>query len=580
MVRWDDAVEAAHRLRNQCFDAAGARYLDTLTQRDRQAAEPWALVLYAVASETSQAPSAVTATQLRYRADASDEDFSAWLLARLQAAGHIVHAPRKPPTSSGMSFLSEEQAHDADLFSAITILQTVNYASSDRADDPVALRWRMLSPVYVETIPTTEGITVGSQPSSSLWSTRTEMIGMLDPLLILQRGGWPIGTRVRTTGVPHYISPTGALPAEIKVSGDRAVIHAPVWTLDHDRHVLTDGPPLGYELAYRDLETGGPSHHHRGGPVSPDHLLFDTGAWPDGHAPVPYRPSPAAPTAPPPAAPPQRDMDSSPAPLRRAMAAEDHARQGALQRLWELRDRELTQVGDTTPLRLAERMVAGAVPAPAPPQPYRHLRDLEQFSPGKARSELLDWLPHVVHWWTTAKQRACLDGFHADTTITEARAFLHDEGFVEALDVHGNATSDTPSGDVQLLLFNADQGMLAELWAPSFRELPPHIEHIRIVYQVEAIDPEMLIVSGTRHFEAGGIQTGDLTEKIQLAGAGSLRVQLAALRAFARPVLPWRTHPRIYLGHDGTPPTEVRRILQSLPQHIHDTLGPHLLPPE
>jgi hypothetical protein len=60
----------------------------------------------------------------------------------------------------------------------------------------------------------TDGTIVTEPPDCQLWQRRLPMIEELDALLVLDRGGWQTGTRVRTHGVPPAITVLGRLAAE------------------------------------------------------------------------------------------------------------------------------------------------------------------------------------------------------------------------------------------------------------------------------------------------------------------------------------------------------------------------------
>jgi hypothetical protein len=75
------------------------------------------------------------------------------------------------------------------------------------------------------------------------------------------------------------------------------------------------------------------------------------------------------------------------------------------------------------------------------------------------------------------------------------------------------------------------------------------------------------------------IMVGGITLKLakpHRVSGPSLRVSLATLRATTRPVIPWYGPPFVHLGRDDVPPQHTRDVLQRLPEHVHELLGPHL----
>ena len=516
-------------------------------------------------------------------------------------------------------------------------------------DDPVAACWHKDTWMEAETLEHSDGTKIRLPPSCKLWEQRPTMIELLDEVLIQDRGGWMSGIRVRTHGIPPYTSTLGATAVEAGVFPDRAVVSAPHWTLDHDRHTLASGPPAGYWLRYRVRTTGLPADDSVG-PVEAGQLTLDLDPHhaPEGLAPAP-EPCPPTVTAPLPASP---NSERQPAPndasagkdpddsfqqdlmdsgLNRPAThdtpADPHERHraNALARLWQLRDNELFRAGDSSPARIAERIVGDRFyPDPPHPPNSRELAEREQadafaqryrpvrWAPeypdrqlitGERREWLLQWLPEVVAPWTTWKQKTVLDGFTGDTTLTQVREFMAREGFTEVCDVHGNAgpppqpqrpivdflpqqpgqQEDSPArpGDVNLVLLSTE-GFLATIHAPDNFGQGARPESVHVSYNVATVDRELFDAGDSSshhvrddHDRLTNIRYGTLQNQVGRSG-GSLRVGLAVLRAFATPIIPW-THPvRLHVGRDGAPRDHLRQVIAGLPDRLHDLLGPQL----
>lgn len=593
----------------------------------------WALPIYALAGSHERGVAGVGFDQLRYRL-ADRDRYLTWLCARLQGMGHNVHPPTRPDVYPSPSIPLDDDGLDVE--------EQVQRIRARLRDDPVAEHWRQTTRMTRQDFEHSDGTTVTFPPSCRLWDQRPTMIQLLDQVLVLERGGWMAGIRVRTHGIPPYVSALGRSAVEAGVFGDRAVVEAPQWRLDHDRHTLAPGPPSGYWLRYRVRETGLPGSDSVG-PVAPAHLTLDLEPQ-DAPDPAPH---PVTATAPPPQPPESEttapvveavseDEDDEFAreltarglrPASDAEPADPHERHraAALARLWELRDAELRGAGDSTPERIAERIVGDSI-YPKPPHPpnsrelasreqmdaFPHRRRPVRWAPGcpdrqlvtgERREWLLQWLPEVVAPWTTSRQHTVLDGFTGGTTLAHVRDFMAREGFTEICDVHANAgpppqpgpafgfhptspgsqgedSSPAGPGDVDLVLVSTE-GFLATLHAPDDGD-GPRPWQIRVSFNVATLDQEMFSAGvyayaymRDEHDRLTNGRYGTLHTQVGLP-SGSLRVQLAALRAFATPVTPW-THPvRLHIGRDSTTRDQLRQVITGLPDSVHTLLGPQL----
>jgi hypothetical protein len=452
-------------------------------------------------------------------------------------------------------------------------------------------------------------------PNCLLWEWRAAVIPQLDAVLVLERGGWPNGARVRTRGIPQYINGSGKLASEIGVSGDRAVIAAPVWHLDDIRAVIADGPPGNYELHYRELPTGLPSWT-RSRPIAAQHLVEDTAPFPD--------PDPLAAIAA--SAAQSTSVDTVPqrastenanpstaqqhvvdelasmldAPFRPALGpnwhrnmanTDDPHRVAAIRRLWELRDRELLFSGDSRPDRVLERTqrlrdqekppyaadVAKAEYSTDRVQQGRASLGLtdQHLVSGKPRELLSQWLEAMAH--CTPRQLEVMDGLKERCSVDDVRSLLASEGFTEV------ATLNGIGGDAYLdvVAVQPDMGWLAitQAW-----ELRPQCT--RVYFNVELVDADILRLTAWRQAwnefvdKAGrhpDIRVGDIYVPHHITDWSSLRVELAALRAFGRSIAPWVESPAVHLGADGAPANIQREALAALPSAVHSLLGPCLL---
>lgn len=572
---WDAALEEGGR-----WLFLAGRLTGQHSSWDQRQRSLWALVLYVVAGESGQPAAAVSSAQLRYRAEAEPDRYMMWLCAQLQRMGHAV-SHLLPPKAMPASNTADGDHGDVDYLRG-TITRSLRQIRADGGPDPVALVWNAASRITQSTSETIDGTFIADPLGCPLWKHREQMIVCLDADLVIRRGGWPRGARVRTVALVHYLAKDGSTAAEDGVFTDRAEIGAPTWDFDHDRRTVTDGPPVGYMLRYRSTKDGLPGFGSDVGPVAPEHLVVDLdGMDPQSAASQPHR----------------RPTTTAPAVLAGGDVVDivpRAQRDAAMTRLWKLRERDLS-TKETTPRRLAERLIAGTIPEPPPPLTMRQLaeEDLDEqrmrldpltglstptlplrrhLVSGHRREILLDWLPHVTRWWTTQRQRDALDGLTTD--IDSARALLADEGFEPIPNL-----PTLHDGDIDELLLHPHQGWLAAIHAPRpFAEHQPRsLGHVEVWCNALALDLDIAI-AGTSELSYSWItepRTDVLHGKLRAAPGygGSLRVQLAVLRAVTSPVLPWAYPVHLQLGRDGTPATRVREIVDALPTYVHDCLG-------
>jgi hypothetical protein len=200
---------------------------------------------------------------------------------------------------------------------------------------------------------------------------------------------------------------------------------------------------------------------------------------------------------------------------------------------------------------------------------------------GDARQEMGNWLDSVAGYWATREQMSVLDGWGTPATGDDACRILAGEGFREVLAV------DRPgqSPGTVVIMVSAD-GLLASVLTRDWDGVD-RVDHVRVAYNVIATDLRMLIhgvhgssqvmVKVDEHPHQWGQPRMVRVGTVEMAprNGGSLRVQLAALRAFGQPFVPWRHrvwHP--VAVPDGCPDT--RRIIAALPDEFHRMFGPHL----
>jgi hypothetical protein len=604
----------------------------------------WALPLYALAGERECLPGEVEAAWLRYRWD-DRQTYLWWLCSQLQRMGHRVSAPLQLDGPAGPGSREPDDHPD-------TTIAAVHGHVLDQ-DDPVVWCWALGSMISSERVEVSDGTIVTMLPSCRLWKWLPEQRTAIDDLLIIERGGWPRGTRVHTRGVPPYASSLGATAAEAGVHPTRTAISSPRWTLDTPGRTVAAGPPATYVLAYRARDTGASTYHT--GQVPVQHLHLDLGPWHDPASqagqpdPTVTIIAPAPSSTPPPASGPEtsrRDAgaddrgDGGESEVRADQAAallpatgpvtrhvpedpQQRYRAAALTRLWDLRDRELRRAGDSTPKRIAERIAAGGGNYPEPPSPLNS-RELaaadraersgrwqarwapeaepdQQLVTGRWREQLVQWLPEVTSFWSTPRQREALDGFTPDTTLTQIRTTLAAEGFVQVADLHRNGarpigagdvtagTLDHPvpdpgdlgPGNVDLVLCHPTDALLASIstWDNGTGQATDPT--VGIYFNAIALDRELFTLAvRADHVRDGdnrltGICRGRIDSRPTTPNwSKSLRVQLAALRAFSRPVAPWRSAPHIHLGRDDSDQQVLHRtMIDQLPSWVHELLG-------
>lgn len=618
-ARWTQALEAASRLAYRC------QTVSVLRGRQLPVTDSplWALAVYAIAGACGQAPGDVSAAQLRFRLE-DETAYQTWLCAALQRLGHHVHAPEPPAPDLTGGLRADDAMEIAPLAAELTVWQA-NQAPT--ADDPVAALWRAASLVTTHTTEMTDGATVALPPRSRLHDARRAMCEALDDTLIAERGGWPAGTPVRIHGAGEHITPDGRLAGEYGVAPNRAWVATPVWTLDHARHTLAAGPPVAYRLRWRPADPDRITLADPSPPVAVRHLSLDLDPLPDpadrlrlpetlatprrAATTGPAETAPAAgdvtaPAPSPPASTGQGGEDSS----HKGSCGEDPARRvraSALRRLYWLHDTDMERSGDATPLRVAERIAAGHIPAP-PVLTFRYLDETDQLAAdrhppwqqatparladmpparrlvdGQRRQMLLDWLPHVTKYWTTPRQRSTLDGLGQHATVADATGLLGAEGFTPAGETAGPAEG-TPRGGEGREVFGTEQqhltvwahieaGWLATLSTRQPTTGQPTLEEITVWYCVEPLDEQMLAagLAGGYHASIGerhcAVWYGCMRVRPRQNGGGSLRVCLAALRAFARPILPWHPDLRTHLAGESLP------VFDTLPAPIGQLLG-------
>ncbi|WP_433531328.1 hypothetical protein ACQPYA_04245 [Micromonospora sp. CA-263727] len=320
---------------------------------------------------------------------------------------------------------------------------------------------------------------------------------------------------------------------------------------------------------------------------------------------------------------------------RTVVEADERSRARALDQLWRLRDEELIRAGHSTPEYIAVRVVTDpGYPKPPPPM-LKHALDEEvsfmsrtvpvpvaswcdadrQIVTGLHREQLLQWLPQVVGSYATRRQMDVLDGITARTSLAFVRELLASEGFEQVCDVYGNAgpapepralydyrpmwalydavieqqdaTGEGVPDRVALVLCSRVDGFLATVYAVDVGG-GLKVQDVRVFHTVMVLDQELCWASmgGSHSFacdEHGTrttIQVGSIGAQPAIASGGSLRVRLAALRAFTRPVKPWYARPYITFGNSGIDLlSRVDEILTGLPDWVHDLLGPQLTTP-
>ncbi|MFI5736089.1 hypothetical protein ACIA49_38605 [Kribbella sp. NPDC051587] len=293
----------------------------------------------------------------------------------------------------------------------------------------------------------------------------------------------------------------------------------------------------------------------------------------------------------------------------------DKYRSAALARLWRLRDKELRDVGETDPRYIAGRILNDpAYPAPTP-RTSQQLQEDEvseqsalvsrarrprsrqapadrQLVTGQRRDALIQWLKLVTRNFTTGRVSAALDGFTRSTSLITVRSLLAVEGFIEVADLYGNAgTPLTPAdvkqgwtGDIQvprILAEAPDDVGLGRVEVVFAHPVDGHlvsvrahggdaglkVDEVRLWFKVLPLDWALFVYafsSGSPEQNAAheltGVYEGSFTTQPSYGGmGGSLRVQLALLRAFTVPA--WTPLTRLRLGTDGADQTPLYEAL-------------------
>ena len=128
-------------------------------------------------------------------------------------------------------------------------------------------------------------------------------------------------------------------------------------------------------------------------------------------------------------------------------------------------------------------------------------------------------------------------------------------------------------------------GFLATVHAADTGGAGLQVHHVAVVYNVMVLDGDLSWAgpSGSHWlaFDEYGarttIQVGEISTMPVRQSGGSLRVSLAAPRAFARPIAPRYQRPFISFGNSGSDLlVSIDDILTGLPAWVHGLLGPQL----
>ncbi|MCK2240084.1 MULTISPECIES: hypothetical protein [unclassified Crossiella] len=576
--RWDEALHHGDDLLSHCV--AATRDAVPVAVRETRW---WALLVYATAAQHELPVGQVEAAQVRYRlTDAVN--CLVWLGGILHARGHAVTVPRVPVAIATGETIPWELAR-------------VERREAGLADDPVVTAWEAATAFDEGSIlPLGEGFETVT-PTCPLWTARPFMATLLDALLIHDGGGWPVGTRVRTTTAL-------TVPPEEEVASDRGIVTAPVWILDEATgQVLT--PPAGYLLCLRPLDA---ASDFGGVPVevAAHSVLADPGGWPPQPEQSPITPVPATgtPTStnhargiPPERSAAERDLftpdlltalevavpgqDRSTLPYAMA-ATQEPARVRALERLWRMRQSELDRrydqasppidlplVGERM-LRLGEETLHRVRQSPRAawcPPDTRLLRD-------RPRWEMLAWLAQLIPT-ATADQVRLLDFGGQPASMSGVRALLAEEGFLEVTEQHPTSPEGSVGGG-DLVAVNPGNGRLVHLQVHTVAG-KAEVESVTFWHCTALLDAELGgYGAGSGVFArdadnpalATNISCGQVASIYCYGGAraDSLRLAFAVLDAAGDPVLPW------YQPPPGLDPGLVAR----LPDWVHELLGPHL----
>lgn len=480
VVMWEQALTAATKLQERWMGPQQA------PGRLSPPNVSLALLLYALAGERSCEPAAVSAGWLRYRCG-DPRACLTWLRAQLQRMGHQVG----PPVSvKEERFRSQNQASRHGLAPdcggpRLDDAPSQPATAERLRNDPVAFAWWRTSMFT----PSSDWLDEPSQSDTEtcqLVSALPRFVDHLDLELLADHGGRLAGERVSLLTIAPFTLPRDTDRNVHGVHPHRAVVQGPWWEMDHAGHTVAPGPPAGYHVTYRSLATGDPVTSAKDLVAASD-LDTDTAAWetvvdevvavPDALIAIPAsqdgdleshaKDSLEAEL--------QNlaeqqtmliDLPNSPAGLTNPAAK---YRAAALDTLWVLRDRELRLVGDSTPLRVAERIVNDPTyPRPNHPPLLADLiteelvaktnrahglgpRPLAPCAPrdrhlvtGRRREFLQQWLREVSGSLITERSSQALDGFNESTTITYARALLVAEGFVQIADCAATPVQRSP----------------------------------------------------------------------------------------------------------------------------------------
>lgn len=278
----------------------------------------------------------------------------------------------------------------------------------------------------------------------------------------------------------------------------------------------------------------------------------------------------------------------------------------AVSTLWRARHPDqvspLRAYRSTTETRQAERAAADevwqrlAVHGTLPPSvALWPEKALQHTVTGVEREDILDWLPTVCRCFSPPGERRALDDITVGTTGDDAERVLTSEGFTREL--------VTWIGDHRLrLLLHENDGLLAEVLEYRRPGKDPFLQHVQVYGVRSVVDRDLLfsfdigiIFNPDFHGGLGRCVTVELYVHPWDSGS-SLRVMLAVLRLASAPALRWPVPPidcgigpqdslvpnRYELAPDSLAAAyraATRDLLARLPEHVHDVLGPNLMPP-
>lgn len=618
VAMWEQAQAAASRMQIRWSDRVGTavRFKEL------------GLLLYGIAGERSCEPLEVAGGWLRYQCN-DPRSCLIWLYAQLRRMGHVVSPPLRVDEMRFRRWVDSRQGavrrmDDAELGQDEWVHRMVS--------DPVVKAWS-LATIFTKETDEYDGVEITWPATCRLVTALPQIASHLDDDILAERGGRSAGERVSSLAIAPYASPMGLTAVEFGVHPHRAIVEGPYWEMDHTARSIADGPPRGYHIRYRDLRTG-ESDSSAQDLVAAEHLADDAASW-DPVTQIAIA-VPDALRAIPPLEPGQQlDATGRLDPFDAELRALSHVHQdapkpheaqprlrdpaekyraAALARLWMLRDKELFEVGDSTPRRVAQRIANDpGYPQPLDPPTLRQLEQEEEveqthraygtwprkWSPiappdrhlltGRRRELMLQWLEQVTGSLTTARVSTALDGLTGATAITAATTFLATEGFVQVADLHHNAGAPVAvhdlrqphrasitvprdavadpdglgSGPIDLVFAHPADGQIATLHADALRGNRRRHEDIRLWFKVLPLDHAMferLSPSGSYDFDGDDANTGIFDGQFQRSTGGSLRVQLAGLRAFTLPA--WTPLSRVWLGADSADQDELHRELR------------------